>query len=215
MFSRFDIKKCIIILKRIGLGVLFVCFALLVFFETTIRDRIELALIAQVKSVSHISITNAVSDYIESNPDLCSDIINIKYDSNGTVKSISENVFAVNTLKTDITKASQNSVNELMSSHGINVQVGNFTGLTALSDFGPYVHMDVDATTTIKCEIKTKFESAGVNQTMHHSIIEMSVDIYVGNPIRIESIKYSTSYELAQTVIVGELPSNYGTISRY
>lgn len=192
-----------------------VCFALVVFFESTVRDRIELAIIAQIKTVSNSTINEAVGGYIKENTDLSKDLIEINCDDSGNVKSITENAFVVNAFKTDIIKCSQDKLYEVLKTQGIDVQLGNFTGLTILSEFGPYVSMDIDATSTITCDILSTFESNGVNQTLHRLELVMYVDMYIGNPIRIESVSFSTSYEISQTVIVGSVPSAYGTISRY
>ncbi len=195
--------------------VISVVLLVVVYFELTVKDRIELAIISQIKSVSHDTINKTVSDYIKNNKLLFDTLVDIIYGEKGEIKSITENVYAVNSLKTDIIQISQQSVDDIMRSHGIDVQLGNFTGLVILSEFGPNVPMDIDATTTIKCEIKSEFETCGVNQTIHHTTLVMYVDIYVGNPLRIESIAYTTSYEVAQTVIVGSIPNAYGSISRY
>lgn len=188
---------------------------LVVFFELTVRDRIELAIIAQIKNVSNSTINSAVGEYIKENASLSKEMIEINSDDNGNVKSITENAFSVNAFKTDIINCCQEKIDEVFKTYGIDVQLGNFTGLTILSEFGPYVAMDIDATSTITCDIISTFESNGVNQTLHRLELVMYVDIYVGNPIRIESVAFSTSYEISQTVIVGSIPSAYGTISRY
>ena len=107
----------------------------------------------------------------------------------------------------------QTAVDDVMKTHGIDVKLGNFTGLNILSDIGPVIPIDIDATTNIMCDITSTFESSGVNQTLHKITLDMNVDVYVGNPIRIESIAFKTSYEIAQTLIVGSTPSAYGTIS--
>lgn len=211
-------KKCnkyLNLVKRFAFILFIIILSLVVFFELTVKDRIELAITAQIKSVTHRIIHSTVAGYIANNGNLCDNVVEICTDTTQSVKSIKENAAVVNRLKTEISKNTLDNIDEEMRCHGIDVQLGNFTGLTILSDFGPYVNLDIDATTTIDCDVNTKFESAGVNQTLHHVTLVMSVDIYIGNPIRIESIKYTTNYELAQTVIVGNLPSNYGTISRY
>ncbi len=192
-----------------------VTLAIVVFFELTVRDRIELAIIAQIKTVANSTINTAVGEYIKENVDLSSGMIEINCDNSGNVKSITENAFSVNAFKTDIIKNSQEKIDKVFKTHGIDVQLGNFTGLTLLSEFGPYIAMDIDATSTITCDILSSFESNGVNQTLHRLELVVYVDIYVGNPIRIESIAFNTSYEISQTVIVGSIPSAYGTISRY
>ena len=187
--------------------------AIVVFFELTVRDRLELAIIAQIKSVSSTAINTAVNDYIKDNKDICTRMVDIYSDEGSNVKSISEDIYSVNVFKTDIIDTTQTAVNDVMKTHGINVKLGNFTGLNILSDIGPCIPIDIDATTNISCEINSSFESTGVNQTLHRVKLDMYVDVYVGNPIRIESIAFTTSYEIAQTLIVGNTPSAYGSIS--
>jgi len=213
--ARKKLTKNQIILRKILVTVFAIVLVIVIFFEFTVKDRLELAIIAQIKSISSSAINDVVSDFLEQNSGLCTDMIAITYDNNGCVRSINENMHSVNTFKTGIIEKSQNKVNNIMATHGIDVQLGNFVGLTVLSEFGPYIHMDVDATTNIDCDIISTFESVGMNQTLHKINVELFVDIYVGNPFRIESIAYSTDYEISQTVIVGNIPNSYGTISRY
>ncbi len=208
-------SKVRIVIDRILISVLIITLTIVVFFEVTIRERLELSIIAQVKTVSSSAINTAVGKYIKENIDVGNKMVEINSDESGNVKSISENAFIVNQFKTDITDIAQSYVDTVMKKHGIKVQLGNFTGLTILSEFGPYIPMDVDATSSIGCEVVSTFESCGVNQTLHRLELKMDVDIYVGNPFRIESIAYSTNYEISQTIVVGNIPSTYGTISRY
>lgn len=189
--------------------------AFVIFFELTIRDRVELAIIAQIKTFSYNAVDQVVIEYIEENPDICDSMMQIKYDDTYNVKSIVENPMYVNKFKTDISTTAKSTIDKIMKEYGIGVKLGNFSGLNIFSDLGPEVLIDVDATTTIKCKVKSKFETAGVNQTLHRTILTVYGDIYVGNPIRIESIKFKTDYEISQTIIVGTIPSYYGSISRY
>lgn len=186
-----------------------------VFFELTVKDRIYHVIIAEVKKVSHQAISEAVSNYLSENEYLCDNLVKITYDENTFVRSISENTYYVNQFKTEISKSSQIYIENIMISDGINVKLGNFTGLVSLSDVGPYIHFDIEASPTISCEIISSFKSVGMNQSLHHIELEMVVDIYVGNPLRIESIKFKSNFEIAQTVIIGNIPSTYGLISRY
>lgn len=201
------------IIRRILVCAFSLILAVVVFFELTVRERLELSIIAQIKSVSNKTINLAVSDYLERNSEICREMVDINCDDLSNIKSISENIHSVNVFKTDIIDVTQNAVDTEMKTHGINVKLGNFTGLNILSDIGPIIPVDIDATTSIMCDITSTFESSGVNQTLHRITLDMNVDIYVGNPIRIESIPFSTSYEIAQTLIVGNAPSAYGSIS--
>lgn len=203
------------IINKLLITITVLLLSVVVFFELTIRDRVELAITAQIKAISYNAVDEVVNDYIADNTYVCDNMIDIKYDDSNNVKSISENSKYVNKFKTDISTLSKDSVDNIMNEYGIDVKLGNFTGVNIVSDLGPEIPIDVDATTTIKCEINSEFETAGVNQTLHKTILTMYGDVYVGNPIRIKSIKFKTSFQISQTIIVGTIPSYYGSISRY
>lgn len=208
-------SKPVIILKRIVYSVLAVVLTAVIFFELTVRDRIELVIIAQIKTLAHTAINDAVNDYIKDNESICNNLVSITTDDSYQIKSISENSYNVNVFKTDLSTLAQSYIEKKMANDGLDVKLGNFIGLTILSDDGPFVHFNIESTPTISCEIISTFESAGVNQTIHHIKLVVYVDIYVGNPFRIESIAFDDKFEIAQTIIVGSIPSAYGTISRY
>lgn len=202
-------------LRKILIAVLSLIIAIVIFFELTVRERIELAIIAEIKTVSYTALNNAINDLLLNNREKIDNLINISVDNSYQIKSISENVYNVNTFKTQVVEDAQKYIDNAMKKDGIKVKLGNFTGLTILSDIGPYIFFNIESTPTVTCEILSSFESAGVNQTLHHIELKTNVDIYVGNPIRIESIEYTTKFEIAQTVIIGNIPSAYGSISRY
>ena len=201
--------------RKILLVLLSVVLAVVVFFELTVRDRLELVIIAEIETVAHTAINNAVNDYIKENKEISNNLIAISKDDGNNINSISENTYNTNLFKTEITDKAQKYIDDIMRKDGIDVKLGNFTGLVILSELGPYIHFNIESSPTVSCEIISTFESAGVNQTIHHIELEVFVDIYIGNPIRIESVSFTTKYEIAQTIIVGDIPSAYGTISRY
>ncbi len=215
MRAKKKLSKSKSIFIRILLMFLAVIVTVVIFYELTIKERIELAIIAEVKTVSYMAINDAVTDYLSENKDMTNDLFVISSDENNKINSIKENMFSVNMLKTNVSNMSQKYIEKSMKTDGINVKLGNFTGLNILSDVGPAVHYDIDSIPTVSCEVVSSFESTGLNQSVQHISLDVYVDIYVGNPIRIESINFETSFEIAQTVIIGDIPSTYGLISRY
>lgn len=181
----------------------------------TVRDRLELVIISEIKMRSNLAINTAVNEYIKNNQQLSNDLINISTDGLSQIKSISENVYNVNVFKTEVSKKVQKHIDAVLEDEAIDVKLGNFVGLTILCESGPYVKVNIESTPTVTCELKSSFESAGVNQTIHHIFLIIYVDIYVGNPFRIESIYFTNDIEIAQTIIVGSVPTTYGQISRY
>lgn len=208
-------SKSVKLTKRIICALLAFVIILVIFFEVTVRDRIELVIIAQTKTLAHGAINDAVNDYICENQDVCANLIEINDDNSYRIKSITENAYNVNIVKTNLNVQIQDYIDSKMNSDKLYVKLGNFSGLTILSDFGPYVRFNIESTPTVSCALLSKFESVGVNQSIHHIELEVDVDIYVGNPIRIESIQFTDYFEISQTVIMGNVPNAYGTATRY
>ena len=92
--------------------------------------------------------------------------------------------------------------------------LGAFTDITLLSTLGPQTEISFYLTGSVNCNIKSKFESGGVNQTIHHIYLIVNTDIITISPEYKEQCSFSTDYEIAQTVIVGNIPSTYADIVR-
>ena len=91
--------------------------------------------------------------------------------------------------------------------------MGNFSGLVFLSNFGPDIPFSVESSQTVSCEFQSTFESAGINQTVHHITITVTVELLIYSPFRIgETVTTQSSFEIAQTVIVGTVPSYSGVV---
>ena len=134
--------------------------------------------------------------------------------NNGSVAAISTNAAFVNAAKTYITEHAQDCIDRLSRTQGISVRLGNFTGLVFLSNFGPEIPFSVDSTQTVSCEFQSSFVSAGINQTVHHITVTVYVDLLIYGPIRVgETVSTESAFEIAQTVIVGTVPSYSGVVS--
>lgn len=186
---------------------------LIVYFEIAVKTQLHDIIIRDVKTLSERAVTMAVDDllaeYSAENVKTC----DIAYDG-GSVAAITTNAAYVNSVKTFITERAQERIDELSRSQGISIRLGNFTGLVFLSNFGPDLHFSVDSSQTVSCEFHSSFESAGINQTVHHITITVYADLLIYSPFRIdETISTESTFEIAQTVIVGSVPSYSGIVS--
>ena len=203
------IRRCIITFISVLL-------AFLVYFELTVKTQLINIIISELETIAQTSINDAVEEYLLSNSDIADKLIDIKYDSSNSVKSIRENIYYVNLAKTQISESAQKKIDDFTNKNGVSTQLGSFTGLVILTNFGPEVYIKVDSEQTIFCEFESKFESAGMNQTLHHIILNIKAQISVYNPFRINPpIIVNSSYEVAQTVIVGTVPPSYGGVLQY
>ena len=142
-----------------------------------------------------------------------SDLAKIKYGENGEVKSISENSVYVNKLKSEFTRSIQSELDK-QSVYRFKLPLGSFTDITMLSTFGPEIEISFALTGSVNCRLKSTFESGGVNQTVHHIKLIVTTEIITISPEYSEHNSFTTDYDIAQTVIIGEAPSTFADIVR-
>ena len=142
-----------------------------------------------------------------------SDLAEIKYSDNGDVKSISENTILVNKFKSEVIRSIQNELDK-QRLYSFKLPLGSFTDITLLSTFGPDIEISFMLTGSVNCNLKSTFESGGVNQTIHHIKLIITADIITVSPEYSERNRFTTDYEIAQTVIVGTTPSTFADIVR-
>ena len=186
----------------------------LIWFECAVKEQLTDVIIRQMETVCEQAVNEAVDKFLSENFDIGDKLVDLSY-NNGTVSAITTNPSYVNSVKTAITKSAQENIDEICRSEGVSTHIGSFTGLVILTNAGPEVRMEVESVQTVSCEFESTFESAGLNQTVHHITMTVTVDLLVFNPFKIsETITTSSTYEIAQSVIVGSVP-NYGGVLSY
>ena len=160
----------------------------------------------KAQAVSTDAVCDAVDKVINELDLKYDDLAKLVYSPEGTVQAITTNPSSINKLKSRVVKAAQTETQKIQNAEMF-IPLGAFTNLTYLSNLGPDVRLTYCFTGSFTSEIISTFEEAGVNQTIHHikllvtsKIITASVD-YEG------TITFTTDFEIAQTVIVGKVPS--------
>lgn len=157
--------------------------------------------------------TDALSDAVENTlNDLAidyNDLATVRYGSDGKVKSVETNSKNINIFKAAVTKSAQDEVAKIKRSE-MKIPLGAFTGLTLLSNAGPDIPLTFCLTGNFNSKIESSFESAGINQTIHHIKLIITSHIVTGSVDHQGEMTFDTDFELAQSVIVGEIPTTYG-----
>ena len=188
---------------------------LIAYYETAVKSQMTDIIIRDMRTLSEQAVTMATEEFLAENPDIGEQLCRISY-HDGSVAAISANTPAINSVKTAITNKAQENIDRLSHTQGIGTRLGSLTGLVMLTDAGPEIHFTVDSTQTVSCEFESSFESAGLNQTVQHISMTVHVELLVYNPFRIEqTISTASSFEIAQTVIVGAVPSYSGVVGAY
>lgn len=210
-------KKCSKPVKR--LRRFFLLFAVLlivviIIFEYQAVPFQEKYVKVQAEIISNDAVSEAVTDVLNDFNYSYENVSKINYDSNGKVTSIETNSQNINKLKAALNKAVQEKI-ENVTDADVSLHIGAFTNLSLLSNFGPTVTFDFTFIGSFNSEIVSAFESAGLNQTVHHIKFVVEAKLITLCPEYSDGITYTTDFEIAQSVISGELPSAYADLGNY
>ena len=135
------------------------------------------------------------------------------YAKDGNVQAIETDSLKINRIKAEITRAVQKEIAKVYDNK-IDIPLGSFTNVTVLSNVGPNIPVTFNLTGSFSSEIISTFEQAGLNQTVHHIRLMLTSKIMTTSLDYSGKITFTTDFEIAQSVIVGKIPSTYGSLYR-
>lgn len=200
--------------KRNAVFIILVCIVLTAVFALNHALRMKLRDIAVYKCKN--SATDMINKSIQNTLDdldfTYSDLVEINKNSENEITSVSCVSSKINSLKTNIS----NEINkgfENQDKNGFSIAVGTISGINLFSGVGPDITVHFEKEGSVKTNIKSSFSSAGINQTLHRIYIEVSSDIVAVAAAGTYKSSVETEFLLAETVIVGEIPERYASIS--
>lgn len=198
-------------LNKLGLKLIAMALILIGVFmiaEASFRPMIEEINAFECHETVSSIINDAVIDELEHSGTDYSSLVTLSMNSDGEVTAVQSNVVNINKLKTNVAERVEREI-ERLSAVDIQIPIGTLLGVQLLHGKGFTVGMSVEplgyATTTIISE----FTEAGINQTLHRIIIEISADVDALIPGYQTRVPVKTSIVAAETVIVGRVPDAY------
>ncbi len=206
-------KRKFTLVKKIIFSFIAISAAIVVFCEYHLSDFRPEYIRVQAEILSTNSVSEAVTETLNQLSYDYDDIAKISYSDNGSVQAIETDSFKINQIKSSVTKAVQEKIAKVYDNQ-IDIPIGAFTNITVLSNAGPCITMNFNLTGSFTSEIVSTFEQAGINQTVHHIRLMLTSKIMTTSLDYSGNITFTTDFEIAQSVIVGQIPSYYGNSSR-
>lgn len=133
------------------------------------------------------------------------DIIKIHKNDSGEITMVTSNSLMVNGLASSLASNALNYL-EVETKKGVPVPIGVFTGIKILSGYGTKVNMPLITVSSVKCDITSKFEEAGINQTRHAVYVEIIPEVNVVTKTQTIRVVDSITILLFDNFIVGKVP---------
>ena len=193
---------------KIALAIVLILLALLVWYMHAIVNPVIVQTSeAKVKSITQHTLATSVLNVVQTSSSL-DDLIHYNYDTNGKISLISVNSYDANIVARQISTVAQTQLDSVTST-GIEVHLGAFTGIALFASSGPLVRVNLNPIGTVVVKFKSEFVSAGINQTLHKIFIDVQTSVYVVLPTSNPKIDASSEVLITETVIIGEIPSTY------
>lgn len=162
---------------------------------------------AKVNADVIIAVNKAISEVLTS-PLLYSDIVQVHKSSSGNITMLQANSLKVNDIAKNTAAASQKHIDKI-SGQIINVPAGSATGAPILIGIGPDIAVRVMTAGSVRCEFKSEFQGAGINQTRHKIFIEVIADMELILPISSKTVSASVQIFISEAVLLGDVPQFY------
>lgn len=135
-------------------------------------------------------------------------IVYFEKDINGRITALKTNIGEVNHLKTDILKIINGKILALDTSD-IGIPLGSLILPEFLSGKGPSIPVHILSIRNSEASFSSHFEQAGINQTLHQLVMEVSVDVAVLVLGETAGFNVTSEVVVAETVIVGDVPDTF------
>jgi len=158
----------------------------------------------QARIAATEAINNAVKEKITKNVKY-KDLISIHKDSSGQITLIQINTVEINRLEAETSLEVIKALREA-TVDGIRIPLGAATKSKILSNYGPKIRIKLLPAGTARVNTVEAFEEAGINQTRHRIILDITANIQIIQPLLRSNIAVTTQVPLVETIIVGNVP---------
>ena len=154
-------------------------------------------------AVSEI-ITTAVDEELSQEDISYSKLVELTTNTDGEVISVESNVIGINQMKNGISQRLERELHRISDIH-----IGTLSGIQMLHNKGFDIGMTVEPMGYPKTKIISEFTEAGINQTRHRIIIDITVVADAIIPGYSTTVTVNTSIVAAETIIIGRVPDAY------
>lgn len=177
------------------------------FFEPIIRTMA----VSRSEVLLSQEIANEINETMSESGITYEDIISFVLDKDGRINAMTTNIVTANKLKSSLALSILTRITNVDETE-LGIPVGNLTGISILAGRGPEMKVKVIPIGSVQTELSSQFVSAGINQTQHRVIMEVTSNVDIILPSETVSTTVSVNVVIAETVIVGSVPESYAEI---
>lgn len=154
---------------------------------------------------------NILRDLIQSEELTYDSIVSIERDADGKVSNLQTDTIKLNQIKTE-TLARLLVLLRKEEGENIRIPIGNLTKNIFFSGRGPKIRIKLLPVHSIEAKFSNQFTAAGVNQTHHEIMMNITIHAGILYPAHTETKDLQIDLCFAETILVGEVPQFYANV---
>lgn len=178
------------------------------FFSDHLRPMVETVAKSQATNLISVTVSQVVEQCMSQQGLSYDDLMEMhQQEENGPI-TVTGRTTVIQQLRDDITQTLVEQLEDLDSGQ-LGVPLGNLTGWMLFSGLGPKLRVTIDSVGDVVTQVYNQFDSAGINQTHHQVLMDVSVTVHLFIPGEITSVTVDTTVCLAETIFLGTVPNSY------
>lgn len=196
-------RKTIIVTIVLVTIIVFICFGFIFAVNPVIMDTVEIKAKSLATRAMNVAIGETMGVSISYD-----DVVKISYDNYGNVSLIQANTAGINKISKNLAINTEKMIEEYGGSM-VYVPLGTFTGIPILVGRGPNIRLKMMPIGAVTCKFQSKFESAGINQTIHKIYVNIDTNIGIVLPLSSTKVNVVQQVLVCEAIVVGQVPEVY------
>ena len=177
-------------------------------FNAALRPQLITLAQTQIRNcLTHIS-NQAVTDVLAEQALAYSDMVVLQTGGDGEVRTMSVDTIKLNNFRSAVVEQVIEQIYAL-DNQEFGIPFGVLTGIDFISALGPKLPVRVTTAASVEGHLRNEFLDAGINQTLHRIMFDITVAAKLLLPGGSTEIEISIPVCVTEAIIVGRVPQTY------
>lgn len=198
--SRRILSVILLLLLCSGAGYLFFRGRIMPIAETMAFTIVEDRASDVIVEAIDLELQNDEADYAH--------LVYLDKDTDGNITALRTNMMEMNRLKVAVLNDIRTRITRL-DEDSLTIAMGSLIFPEIFAGKGPGIPIRILAVSSSDAEFASNLTEAGINQTLHQIVMNVFITVTVLLPTGTHSVPTQTSVVVAETVLIGTVPSSY------
>lgn len=180
----------------------------LLLFRSHYRPLLRELAETQIKNATSDLTNDALTELLARDSVAYDRIVYFEKDLNGRITAMKTNILEVNRMKTEILEIINQEILDWDTAK-LGIPIGSLIFPELFAGKGFCIPVHVLSIRNSDANFESRFQQAGINQTLHRLMMEVNVDASILVLGQTESFSLTSEVVAAETVIVGEVPGTF------